>query len=169
MRGRKSTCRVSVLTVCRVFTCSLSPYGYHFSHSRTPDTLTGKQRPATLVHICHTIGWCHHDWPIRNERGSGLSESSGKAWWQAGMRLWLPSGGLWVALGYRWVGNGWMGGGGCTPGREVHTGMEACNLGGDLSNLHICFHLLSLLVLFMYLDLPANAWSFIVEKTKMKK
>lgn len=45
--------------------------------------------------------------------------------------------------------------------------MEACYLGGNLYNLHIWLHHLPLLVLF--LDLPANAWSFIVETTKWKK
>lgn len=47
---------------------------------------------------------------------------------------------------------------------EKYTDMEACNLGGNLFNLHIQLHHLPLLVLF--LDLPANAWSFIVETTK---
>lgn len=78
--------------------------------------------------------------------------------WGCGYALVTPRGSsaLWGGWGYG------------APGGGAHTDMEACNLGGDLSNLHIWLHLLSLLVLFLYLDLPANAWSFIVEKIKWK-
>lgn len=47
---------------------------------------------------------------------------------------------------------------------EKYANMKVCNVGGNLFNLHIQLYHLSLLVLF--LDLPANAWSFIVETTK---
>lgn len=47
---------------------------------------------------------------------------------------------------------------------EKYANMEACNVGGNLFNLH--FTIYHYLFCLFVLDLPANAWSFIVETTK---
>lgn len=115
----------------------------------------------------HWTGWCQHDWPIRSERGSGLSR------WNSGVRghsttrlqLQLCP---WQAPSSRWdrlcgvVGVRWD----HVPGGEI------CRYGGVLfgwQSLQVAHLTSPFTTTCSFLDLPANAWSFIVETTKWKK
>lgn len=81
------------------------------------------------------------------------------------MRLWLVRNLCRTGLQVGWW---WWGSGGTMHLEERHVekyaNMEACNVGGNLFNLH--FTIYHYLFCLFVLDLPANAWSFIVETTK---
>lgn len=95
------------------------------------------------------------------KRGSGLSEWSGRVWRHTGMWLQLT---IWT-LGNAAVVLGW-GSGGTMHLEErcvaKYTDMEACKFGWQSFQLA---HPTSP-VTTTFLDLPANAWSFIVATTK---